>query len=208
VLVAALGLTGYLLDSSGHRAGASGETAQNVGASSHPAAPSPTASTSAHASPSPPATAAAAPRFLRPVSATAFGMSGSGGDHGELAHLAIDHNPATAWNTDWYTTARFGNLYPGTGLLINMGRPVAINAVQIRLGRAPGASLQLRVGSAPALSSLKTVAHATNVGGVVQVRLTRPAHGRYLLVWFTNLPPNGSGTFGDSVYGVQVQGRT
>jgi len=134
-------------------------------------------------------------------------MSGSGGDHGEQAHLAIDHNNATAWNTDWYTTARFGNLYPATGLLINMGRPVTISAVQIRLGRTPDASLQLRVGSAPALSSLQTVAQATDVDGLVNLRFTRPAHGRYLLVWFTNLPPNGAGTFGASVYGVQVQGR-
>jgi hypothetical protein len=25
------------------------------------------------------------------------------------------------WHADWYTTARFGNLYPGTGLLVDMG---------------------------------------------------------------------------------------
>jgi cytoskeletal protein RodZ len=201
-LVVALGLGGYLLASRGHSAGASGVSTHHVGQASHPAPPSPTATPSTHASPTP-----APPRFLRPASATAFGMSGSGGDHGEQAHLAIDHNNATAWNTDWYTTARFGNLYPATGLLINMGRPVTISAVQIRLGRTPGASLQLRVGSAPALSSLQTVAHASNVGGLVNLRFTRPAHGRYLLVWFTNLPPNGAGTFGESVYGVQVQGR-
>ena len=209
-LVAALGLTGYLLASSGHSgapaAGASGDTARHVGQSSHPAAPSPTATQSTHASPSPVATAA--PGILHPVSATAFGMSGSGGDHGELARLAIDRNPGTAWNTDWYSTAHFGNLYPGTGLLINMGRPVTIQSVQIRLGRIPGASLQLRVGSAPGLASLRTVARAANVGGVVHLQLTSPARGRYMLLWLTGLPPDSAGTFRESVYGVQVQGRT
>jgi transcriptional regulator with XRE-family HTH domain len=210
-LVAALGLGGYVLGSSGDSiapaAGAGGKTPRHTGQSSHQAAPSPSASQSSHSASSPAANAAAAPpRILHPASAAAFGFAGNGGDHGELARLAIDRNPATAWNTDWYATAHFGNLYPGTGLLINMGRPVTINSVLIRLGRAQGASLQLRVGSAPALASLRTVAQAANVGGVLHLRLARPAYGRYMLLWFTSLPPDSAGTFRGSVYGLQVQG--
>ena len=82
-------------------------------------------------------TAAAAPaRVLTPASAAAFGTGGAGGDNSDLAPLAIDGNPATAWHTDWYATARFGDLYPGTGLLVDMGRPVTIEAVNITLGSA------------------------------------------------------------------------
>src|SRR5215472_7819179 len=52
---------------------------------------------------------------LAPASATSFGTSGPGqGDNQQLAPMAIDGSRRTAWNTDWYTSARFGNLYSGT----------------------------------------------------------------------------------------------
>jgi transcriptional regulator with XRE-family HTH domain len=147
-------------------------------------------------------------RMLTPASAAAFGPSGAGqGDNSDLAHLAIDADPATAWHTDWYTSAHFGNLYPGTGLLVDMGRPVTITAAQIQLGRAHGAGFQLRVGAAPALADLPPVAHAANASGVVRLQLATPAHGRYLLIWFTSLPPGPAGTFQASVYNLRLEGR-
>jgi hypothetical protein len=146
--------------------------------------------------------------MLTPASAAAFGPSGAGqGDNSDLAHLAIDGNSATAWHTDWYTSAHFGNLYPGTGLLVDMGRPVTVTAAQIQLGRAHGAGFQLRVGAAPALADLPPVAHAANAGGVVRLQLATPAHGRYLLIWFTSLPPDPAGTFQASVYNLRLEGR-
>ena len=42
---------------------------------------------------------------------------------------------------------------------------------------------------------------------MVRLRLSRPARGRYLLLWFTRLPPDPAGTFQEYVYGLQVQGR-
>lgn len=147
------------------------------------------------------------PRMLTPVSAAAFGRQGAGqGDNAQLAPLAIDGNPATAWRTDWYTTARFGNLYQGTGMLLDMGRPVTITAARITLG-APGARFELRVGARPALAGLTPVAHAANAGGVVRLRLPAPAHGRYVLVWFTRLPADPAGTFQASVYEINLAGR-
>ncbi len=158
--------------------------------------------------PRPPTPGTVPARTLTPVTATAFGPYGGGqGDNGDLAHLAIDGHPATAWHTDWYTTARFGNLYPGTGLLVDMGRPVTITAAQITLGRGHGARLQLRVGTAPALADLPPVAHAANAGGVVRLRLATPAPGRYVLIWFTSLPPDPAGTFQASVYSLRLEGR-
>jgi len=170
---------------------------------------------SAHSRKPLPATAAQTPtpgavqaQTLAPVSATAFSPYGSGqGDNGNLAQLAIDGQPATAWHTDWYTTARFGNLYPGTGLLVDMGRPVAITYAGIRLGSARGARLQLRVGNAPVLADLQPVAQAANAGGLVRMRPIMPAHGRYVLIWFTGLPPDPAGTFQVTVYSIRLKGR-
>jgi hypothetical protein len=215
-LVVAAGLVGYhLVTAAGPAAGRTAGAARVVTnrqtgqgrASRGPAARS--ATTPAHPATSPPAAPPAVPvRALAPVGATAFGVSGPGqGDNPGTARLAIDGRPTTAWRTDWYTSARFGNLYPGTGLLLHMGRPVTITAARISLGRTPGASLQLRVGAKPVLAALRPVAHATDVGGVVQLRLASPAHGRYVLIWFTRLPPKPDGTFQASVYNVRLFGR-
>ena len=150
----------------------------------------------------------AAARTIRPASAAAFGPNGDGqGDNGQLARLAIDASPATGWHTDWYTTAGFGNLQQGTGLLVDMGRTMTLTRAQITLGSIRGADFQLRVGAgASGLADLRPVAGATDAGGRVDLRLVRPAHGRYVLVWFTRLPPDASGTFQAGVYNVRLEG--
>jgi cytoskeletal protein RodZ len=212
-VVAGLGFAGYLLASPGRgaapSAGAHPATSHPAGGASHAASPAATAtgSTPGTSAPTAAAPVAVASRPLTPASAAAFGSAGGPGDNSDLARLAIDGNPATAWHTDWYTTAKFGNLYPGTGLLVDMGRPVTITAARITLGPARGASFQLRVGAAPALARLRPVAHVANAAGVVRLQLTAPAHGHYVLIWFTGLPPNPAGTFQAKVYGLQLQGR-
>jgi eukaryotic-like serine/threonine-protein kinase len=168
----------------------------------------------AHAGPVPPApkrsiTSGVPVRTLTPVSAAAFGPSGTGqGDAPQLAPLAIDGNPATAWHTDWYATAGFGGLYAGTGLLLDMGRTATITAARITLGADQGASFQLRVGAAPLLAGLPPVAQAVNTAGVVYLRLTTPAHGRYVLIWFTSLPRDPAGTFQASVSDIHLDGQS
>ena len=150
---------------------------------------------------------ALAVKTLHPASAAAFGAGGGQGDNPQLARLAIDAHSATGWHTDWYTSARFGNLYPGTGLLLDMGRAVTITSVRISLGRVSGADFQLRVGARPALTGLRPAARANNAGGVVRLRLTSPAHGRYVLVWFTRLPTDPAGTFQAGVYNIRLNGH-
>ncbi len=206
-LVVALGSVAYYLLADSRQAASAGPRARAHPATHHHAS---------HGTPTPkttPAPKATTPganpaRPLTPASARAFGPYGSGqGDNPRRAHLAIDGTPATAWHTDWYTTARFGNLYPGTGLLVDMGRPVIITAAQITLGKARGARFQLRVGTAPALADLPPVARAASAGGLVRLRLSRPAHGRYVLIWFTRLPPDPAGTFQASVHSLRLEGR-
>jgi len=42
---------------------------------------------------------------------------------------------------------------------------------------------------------------------VVRLRLRSPARGRYVIVWFTRLPPDRSGTFQAAVYRIRLRGR-
>jgi hypothetical protein len=165
--------------------------------------------TQAPSAPQAPATASVPPVTpLAPVSATAFGPGGTGqGDNPQDAWLALADNPARPWHTSWYTTADFGNLQAGTGLLLDLGRPVRVTDAQITLGSMPGADIELRAGNVLALTDLRTVARATNAGGLVQLRPTRSVRGRYLLIWFTLLPPDPAGTFQASVYNIRLEGR-
>jgi transcriptional regulator with XRE-family HTH domain len=194
-------------------AGTQAATGHNAGHSrpspaaraSHPVAvapsPAPKASPSRAPSPAP----AQRAQSLAPARVTAFGPNG--GDNPQLAHLVLGRRRAAGWHSDWYTSARFGNLYPGTGLLLNMGRTVTITRARINLGNTTGASLQLRVGSRPTLAHMRAVAHASGAGGVVRLHLSRPARGRYVLVWFTRLPRDPSGTFQAHVHHVSLQGH-
>ena len=169
---------------------------------SHPA-PSPAPKTSHTAAPSP---APAQPAHsLSPVRATAFGPNG--GDNPQLAHLVLGGGHSAGWHTDWYSSPRFGTLYAGTGLLLKMGRTVTITSAAVNLGSATGASLQLRVGNTPTMAALRPVARASGAGGVVRLTPSSPARGRYVLVWFTRLPTDSSGTFRASVHGVTLHGH-
>jgi len=144
---------------------------------------------------------------LPPARAVAFGPGGPAhGDNPQDASLAIDGRPTTAWQTDWYATSHFGNLQSGTGLLLDMGHPVTITSLEVTLGGAPGAGLQVRVGGVAALGALRPVASAASAHGIERLRLASPAHGRYVLIWFTSLPPDSAGTYRASVYNIRVRG--
>ncbi len=162
------------------------------------ASAAPSVASSASASPSPVAT-----RALSVASVAAFGPGG--GDDAENAALAVSGDPATPWRTDWYATPDFGMLYSGTGLLLDMGRTVTVTSVRVSLG-TPGASLELRAGDLP-VAGLRTVATSAGAGTTADLTLTAPARARYLLIWFTSLPPDGAGTYQASVYQIAVRGR-
>jgi O-antigen/teichoic acid export membrane protein len=194
MLVAATGV-GWILTH--QRAGAHATAGVQGPASAQPSTPA-----------SAPPSAIVTVHALKPVSASSFDPYGDGqGENSHLAPLAIDNSRATSWHTDWYTTARFGNLKPGTGLLLDMGKEVTITAVRLWLGSANGADLQVRAGDATSsLRELVPAARAANAGGKVSLQLAKPVHARYVLIWFTKLPPDNSGTFQASVFNVKLEG--
>jgi cytoskeletal protein RodZ len=174
-----------------------------VQASAAQASPASTPSASATPSASP-----VAIRALAPASVAAFGPAGlADGDNPQLAALAVGRNPATPWSSQWYATPGFGDLKAGTGLLLDMGRTVTVSSVRLSLVSHSGADLALRAGSKPVLSSLPQVASASNAGSTVHFQLGAPAHVRYLLIWFTKLPPDSAGTYQASAYKIIVQGQ-
>jgi Helix-turn-helix domain len=199
-VLAVIAVVAYLL------AAGSNAPGQAAGSQHHPAVRSsrmhsaPPRSSAATTAPSPAATP------LAITSAVAFGPAGpSQGDNPSLASLAIDGSDSTAWNTDWYASATL-NGQPGTGLLLDMGASVTVSSVQVLLGPAAGGTVQLRAGNSPSLAGLPVVAQATNPGGALTLQPGSPVTARYVLIWFTQLPPDNTGTYQAYVYNVSVSG--
>jgi hypothetical protein len=170
------------------------------------ASPAP-ASTAPASSPAATTAAPAAPRLLAVAGVTAFGPQGTAdGQNPQNAALALSGDAATPWLSDWYASPDFFDLPAGTGLLVDMGRTVTVASVQVSLN-GHGASLQLRAGAKPGPAWLPVVAAVSDAGGVVRLAPGVPVHVRYLVVWFTRLPPDGAGTYQASVYQVTVKGQ-
>ena len=162
-------------------------------------------------SPSSPSTQAA--QVLKPIGAK--GVS----EPSTKAALAIDGSPATAWSTQYYLgNPRFGGLKNGSGLLLDMGKTVKLSSVTVTFGSTPGANVSIMIGNdgsadPASVSSFATVAQQDGVpGGTTTFDVHSSASGRYVLIWFTKLPPkaNGgpSGSFGASIFNIIVKGSS
>jgi cytoskeletal protein RodZ len=221
VVLAIVGWAGYhVATSGGHAASGAGLAAANRtpshnagkapaghGTPKPSAAPTLTPSSAAPVPVAVPVPAAVPVQILRPARVAAFGPGGPAtGDNPRRAAMAVDGSRATAWRSDWYTTAAFGNLKPGTGLLLDMGRRVTITSAQIMLGIS-GANVQLRAGNVPVLANLREVAGAAGAGGTVGMWPPAAVRARYILIWFTRLPPDDSGTYQAAVYSVHLHGH-
>ena len=187
-------------------ASTSASPATSAAADAKPAA-KPTTSPSAKPTPARPHVSQ--PVTLLPLAAAeAFGPGGLGdGDNPSGAANAIASKSPSPWSTNWYTTAKFGMLKSGTGLLLTLGHQATITSVRIDLTGYRGVNLQLKVGDGTSPQDFRVVATADNAGGTVRLTLRQPASARYLLIWFTQLPPNGAGQYQESVYHVLVNGR-
>jgi len=194
-------------------------TAQRPAAAPASASASASASAAAPARVRPAAPARRARRvvLLTPVSAHGFDPLDTQADPNDEndaeARYAIDRDSATAWQSQYYLgNPVFGGLKAGSGLILDMGRAVRARSVKVTFGPEPGADVAIEVGNddtlaASTLPSFTTVAAADGVGGTHTFRITRPAWGRYLLIWFTKLPPTGPGRYQAQISNVVVRGR-
>jgi hypothetical protein len=133
-------------------------------------------------------------------------LSSAAGDPGDentsQARFAIDASPGTAWHTQYYYgNPRFGGLKDGTGLILDMGKPVAVSSVTVTFGPVPGANVRVEVGNSDAraaatLRTFTTVARRRDVSGTVRFSARPAAESRFVLIWFTRLPPQTAGSTG------------
>jgi putative peptidoglycan lipid II flippase len=120
---------------------------------------------------------------------------GDGEENDDRAARVLDGNTSTVWTTKTYRQ-QFGpgGLKEGVGLVLDLGKAETVQSLAIAL-RGSGTDLELRVADrrSDQLDDYKVVAQASNQNGLAEVRPDDPVKARYLLVWLTALPADGSG---------------
>ncbi len=121
------------------------------------------------------------------------------------AHLAIDGDPATVWKTLTYlNNPEFGGLKPGAGLVLDLGSEVLVGHVTLLLDNEPNA-LQLMVpnqadpaADRPPMGTVgewRVVAQNPEAGREVTLTPDEPVTTRWVMVYFTKLPPVGTALY-------------
>ena len=128
-------------------------------------------------------------------------------EHRELAPLAVDGNPATAWRTMTYDQDMGpGGLKTGVGLTIDLGDVHDVSVVELTLVGAPtGVSLYVTDRAPAAVAGLTPAATVDAAATRQRVTLDQPVRGRFLTVWLTSLP-QAEGGFRGEVAEVAVRG--
>jgi serine/threonine-protein kinase len=114
---------------------------------------------------------------------------GNGQEHDDEAANATDSSPSTYWETEHYRSSLASLGKSGVGLVLDAGSSVSVHHVTVTTD-TPGFTAEIQVG-AGAGGPFRTVSDPHTVTGQTTFDL-RDAHGRYYVVWITNLGPLSS----------------
>jgi hypothetical protein len=131
---------------------------------------------------------------LRPAAVHDFDPEADGKENPQQVKYAYDGNPDTAWHTETYRTAEFGNLKSGLGLVVDLGQPEDVVTVDLTL-LGDGTDLELRAGDTEPTTgdSLPVVAKATDGSGTIVLHPAAGTKARYWVIWLTKLPAVSDG---------------
>ncbi|MGW2701351.1 serine/threonine protein kinase [Streptomyces sp. NPDC001340] len=119
---------------------------------------------------------------------------------------AFDNSPSTNWETSFYLSPEFGNLKPGVGMVLDLGKVQQVGKVTVTfVGQT---SVELRAagaeaGSEPTSLDAYTKA-ASGSGTTVVLKPDTSLKTRYLLVWLTKLPSDGGDHWRGRVADIKV----
>jgi hypothetical protein len=123
------------------------------------------------------------------TSVRSFDPQGDGSEEESTVSNAHDGDQTTAWTTDTYTTANFGNLKPGVGLKVDFGQPEKVSSVRLAFGTA-GQTVELRAADTDSNSvdAFPVTARVASGGRDMELQPTDEQAHRYWIVWITQLP--------------------
>jgi len=128
----------------------------------------------------------------------------------EDAPNAVDGEPTTSWTTSQYTSPKLGGLKSGVGLLLDLGGPKTVTALEISFGDAPTryevrATPPDATGPPTQLSQLNPLVKG-KAGKSAKVSLGSPVTTQFLLVWLTRLPEEAPGLYRGVIKDIAVEG--
>ena len=123
------------------------------------------------------------------------------GEHPQDVSNAFDGDPGTTWQTQRYNSAALGGLKPGVGMWVDLGAPSTVTRIDLTL-QPDGASLAIYAANDPLPGDVGSgwepgdwgtrVAEASSAATAESFELD-DVEARYVLLWFTSLPPDGGG---------------
>ncbi len=144
------------------------------------------------------------------VDSDGFDPLGDNSEHGHNAHLAHDGDRGgDPWNTESYNDP-MGTSKSGVGLILDLGTAQEVHEVDLVLPERDY-GVQIRIGdsdTAPDDATLDANLPAVwegRVSGEDTITLDDATSGQYVVVWFTDLPMDGS-KYRGSIYEVEVRG--
>jgi hypothetical protein len=180
--------------------------AYNVGRGRTPLGAVPSDDTSTTSTPTPSSSAPA--QVISGIVADDFDPQADPPDENpELAELAVDGDPGTAWRTSTYTqNLGPGGLKTGVGLVLDLGERHDVASVDLTfVGTSTSFSLYVTDEAPTAVRDLTPAASDVASQERARVTLDTPASGRYLTVWLTSLPAVDGGFRGE-IAEVSVRG--
>jgi serine/threonine-protein kinase len=115
---------------------------------------------------------------------------GDGVEDNSALPLATDRHGGTAWSTEGYATAAFGNLKHGVGIVLDAGSAVPLASVTVQ-SDTPGFRAVVETG-ASASGPFRAASAPATFGSRSTIPLHPGTQARYVLLWITALAP-GSG---------------
>lgn len=132
-----------------------------------------------------------------------FGNDGSenSSDVGKLS----DSSMSTYWETSFYTSADFGRLKSGVGVVLDLGKVQQVGKVRVSFVGSTSVELRAVTGSATQPGSFDDYSKVTDgTGASVTLEPKESVKARYLLVWLTKLPLTADGNYRGKVLDVKV----
>ncbi|MEG8276280.1 protein kinase family protein [Streptomyces sp. AHA2] len=132
-----------------------------------------------------------------------FGSDGS--ENPDETSRVYDGAPGTYWETSFYTSADFGRLKSGVGVILDLGTVQEVGRVTVSFQGATSVELRAAGDATIQPQSLDAYAEvAQGSGTTVTLKPGEAVKSRYLLVWLTKLPLTAEGNYRGRVVDIKV----
>ncbi|MCL7426228.1 protein kinase family protein [Streptomyces sp. YS415] len=117
-------------------------------------------------------------------------LGSDGSEYPGDVHKVYDADPTSFWQTSYYGSAKLGNLKPGVGVILDLGKAQRVGKVTVSFMGSTSVELRAASGGTSVMpTSLESYAKvAEGSGTTVTLKPGKSLNSQYLLVWLTELP--------------------